>query len=82
MTVSPEVIAAVPKVLLHEHLDGSLRPQTVLELADRVVQGQLGMSVSEVSAKLARRFQLRAGRGVVVTKVQGGMAAARARLSA
>jgi adenosine deaminase len=28
-----ESIAAAPKVLLHDHLDGGLRPQTVLELA-------------------------------------------------
>ena len=28
-------IQAVPKVLLHDHLDGGLRPQTVLELAAR-----------------------------------------------
>src|SRR6201993_4299479 len=28
-----EEIRAVPKVLLHDHLDGGLRPQTVLELA-------------------------------------------------
>ena len=27
-------IRAVPKVLLHDHLDGGLRPQTILELAD------------------------------------------------
>src|SRR5579864_8530846 len=26
-------LRAVPKVLLHDHLDGGLRPQTVLELA-------------------------------------------------
>ena len=26
-------IRAVPKVLLHDHLDGGLRPRTVLELA-------------------------------------------------
>src|SRR5690349_11769641 len=26
-------IRAVPKVLLHDHLDGGLRPQTVLDLA-------------------------------------------------
>jgi adenosine deaminase len=29
----PESIAAAPKVVLHDHLDGGLRPQTVLELA-------------------------------------------------
>ncbi len=27
-------IRRAPKVLLHDHLDGGLRPQTVLELAD------------------------------------------------
>lgn len=30
---TPEVIKAVPKVLLHDHLDGGLRPATVVELA-------------------------------------------------
>jgi len=30
---SPELVARAPKVLLHDHLDGGLRPQTVLELA-------------------------------------------------
>ncbi|MCV2393502.1 adenosine deaminase [Actinotalea sp. M2MS4P-6] len=29
-------LAALPKVLLHDHLDGGLRPTTVLELADRI----------------------------------------------
>ena len=28
-----DLIAAAPKVLLHDHLDGGLRPQTVLDLA-------------------------------------------------
>jgi len=32
-TVSRELIASVPKVLLHDHLDGGLRPATVIELA-------------------------------------------------
>lgn len=31
-----EQVAAAPKVLLHDHLDGGLRPATVLELADEV----------------------------------------------
>ena len=31
-----EQIRQAPKVLLHDHLDGGLRPQTVLELADQV----------------------------------------------
>src|SRR6201990_1380626 len=33
---SRDVILRAPKVLLHDHLDGGLRPQTVLELAEQV----------------------------------------------
>lgn len=31
-----EQIAAAPKVTLHEHLDGGLRPQTLIEIADQI----------------------------------------------
>ena len=31
--LTPDLIRAVPKVLLHDHLDGGLRPQTIVELA-------------------------------------------------
>ncbi|MCW2537451.1 MAG: adenosine deaminase [Modestobacter sp.] len=34
--LTPETLARAPKVLLHDHLDGGLRPQTVIELADEV----------------------------------------------
>jgi adenosine deaminase len=33
--MTPEQIAALPKVVLHDHLDGGLRPATVAELAAR-----------------------------------------------
>src|ERR671920_1770635 len=33
---TPEVVRRAPKVLLHDHLDGGLRPQTVVELAGEV----------------------------------------------
>ncbi len=33
---SPDVLRALPKVLLHDHLDGGLRPTTVIELADQI----------------------------------------------
>ncbi|HUR28320.1 MAG TPA: adenosine deaminase [Planctomycetota bacterium] len=33
---SRELVARAPKVLLHEHLDGGLRPETVLELAHEI----------------------------------------------
>jgi adenosine deaminase len=31
--VPPDLIARAPKVLLHDHLDGGLRPETIIELA-------------------------------------------------
>jgi adenosine deaminase len=34
--VDPDLTRAAPKVLLHDHLDGGLRAQTVVELADEV----------------------------------------------
>ncbi|TWD80733.1 adenosine deaminase [Kribbella amoyensis] len=34
--ISPEQLNAAPKVLLHDHLDGGLRPATVLELAGEI----------------------------------------------
>jgi adenosine deaminase len=33
MALDHELIRSLPKVLLHEHLDGVLRPQTIIELA-------------------------------------------------
>ena len=33
---TPDRIRQAPKVLLHDHLDGGLRPQTIIELADQV----------------------------------------------
>ncbi|MFT4009590.1 MAG: adenosine deaminase [Nocardioidaceae bacterium] len=35
-SVTVEQIRRVPKVLLHDHLDGGLRPETVLEIADQI----------------------------------------------
>ncbi|WP_405063310.1 adenosine deaminase [Kribbella sp. NBC_01505] len=34
--ITPEQLVAAPKVLLHDHLDGGLRPATVVELAKEV----------------------------------------------
>lgn len=36
MKVTKEEIARAPKVLLHDHLDGGLRPETVVELAAEI----------------------------------------------
>jgi len=46
-------IRTVPKVLLHDHLDGGLRPQTVLELARETGYTDLpGDNVEELTRKL------------------------------
>ncbi|MEE8142189.1 MAG: adenosine deaminase, partial [Planctomycetota bacterium] len=34
-TLQLETIRKLPKVLLHDHLDGSLRPRTIIELAEK-----------------------------------------------
>lgn len=44
MSIEPSIprldaIAAAPKVLLHDHLDGGLRPQTVLDIAAEIGHG-------------------------------------------
>ena len=36
IAATTDQIKAAPKVLLHDHLDGGLRPQTILDLADEV----------------------------------------------
>lgn len=36
-----ERVRKVPKVLLHDHLDGGLRPETVIELADEIGYAEL-----------------------------------------
>ncbi|GAB3421417.1 adenosine deaminase family protein [Flindersiella endophytica] len=36
MSVTPEEIVRAPKVLLHDHLDGGLRPATIVELAESI----------------------------------------------
>jgi adenosine deaminase len=36
MSLDPEVLRAFPKVSLHDHLDGGLRPQTIIELASEI----------------------------------------------
>ena len=35
-TPTPDQIKRVPKVLLHDHLDGGLRPQTIIDIANEI----------------------------------------------
>ena len=38
--LSPEIIQTAPKILLHDHLDGGLRPSTIVQLAkDSKIKG-------------------------------------------
>lgn len=61
-----EVIAGLPKVLLHDHLDGGVRPATVLEIADEVGH-ELPVSGSERTAEgLGEWFRRSADSGSLV----------------
>ena len=65
---SREIVRRAPKVLLHEHLDGGLRPQTVLELAQRANYGELPESDQE---RLAAWFAAGAARGSLAQYLEG-----------
>jgi len=58
--VPRSLIVAAPKVLLHDHLDGGLRPQTVIELARET--SYEGLPTTDVD-DLARWFRLAADSG-------------------
>lgn len=58
--VTLENIRHAPKVLLHDHLDGGLRPATVVELADEL--GYRGLPTADVE-ELGRWFGMAANSG-------------------
>jgi adenosine deaminase len=58
MPLTLDEIRAAPKVLLHDHLDGGLRPETVVELADAIGYDKLpSQDVAEVTTWLRRGAQ-------------------------
>jgi adenosine deaminase len=58
MSLTLAEIRAAPKVLLHDHLDGGLRPETVVELAGAIGYGKLpSQDVAEVTRWLRRGAQ-------------------------
>ncbi len=61
-------LRSLPKVLLHEHLDGVLRPSTVIELARQT--GYLRLPTSDPD-QLAAWFQRGANRGNLSEYLQG-----------
>ncbi len=62
------VLKSLPKVLLHEHLDGVLRPKTVIELAKSTEYNQLP---TEDPEELARWFHQGANQGSLPKYLEG-----------
>src|SRR5262249_4299502 len=68
MTLEQSVLRTLPKVLLHEHLDGVLRSQTVIELADSVKY--TGLPTRDPQA-LAEWFHQGANQGSLAKYLEG-----------
>ena len=60
VALSPDSLRRAPKVLLHDHLDGGVRPASVVELAERV--GYRHLPSTDVP-ELARWFREASGSG-------------------
>src|ERR1700761_8791239 len=60
VALNDETIRQAPKVLLHDHLDGGLRPQTIIELADQIGYDRLP---SHDAAELGEWFRAAADSG-------------------
>jgi adenosine deaminase len=68
MKLDHGVLKSLPKVLLHEHLDGVLKPKTVIELARNVKYDQLP---TEEPEELARWFHQGANQGSLPKYLEG-----------
>ena len=68
MILDRGVLKRLPKVLLHEHLDGVLRPETIIELAKATKYGQLPAEDPEA---LARWFHQGANQGSLPKYLEG-----------
>src|SRR5262245_56149480 len=68
MTISVESLRKLPKGLLHDHLDGGLRPRTIVDLAKET--GYNHLPTTDVDA-LAVWFQRNANRGSLPLYLQG-----------
>jgi len=62
------VIRLAPKVMLHDHLDGGLRPQTIIELAKEIKYNKLP---SSDAGELADWFHQGANKGNLVEYLMG-----------
>jgi adenosine deaminase len=63
-----QIIREVPKVLLHDHLDGGLRPETIIELAEEIGYKKLP---TKDPKKLAEWFFRGANKGNLVEFLEG-----------
>lgn len=63
MTLDEASIRSLPKVLLHDHLDGGVRPATVLEIADEAGHELPVSGADRTAGGLARWFRESAGSG-------------------
>src|SRR3978361_637659 len=61
--LNPTTIKTAPKVVLHDHLDGGLRPQTIIDLAEAIGYDRLPATDA---AKLADWFIEAANSGSLV----------------
>jgi adenosine deaminase len=68
MKLTNELLRKLPKVLLHDHLDGGLRPQTIIELAKETGYDRLPTTHTD---DLAHWFQTNANRGSLPLYLQG-----------
>ena len=66
--ITREIINSVPKVLLHDHLDGGLRPQTIIDLADDLHYKKLPTHDKD---ELANWFHVGANKGNLVEFLKG-----------
>jgi adenosine deaminase len=63
-----DVLKSLPKVLLHEHLDGGLRPETIVELAKEAKYSKLP---TEDPRALAEWFHQSANKGSLAKYLEG-----------
>lgn len=68
MRLTEKIIRSLPKVLLHDHLDGGLRPQTVIDLAKDIGYDKLP---TKDSGELQKWFQRGAQRGSLPLYLEG-----------
>jgi adenosine deaminase len=68
MNIQEATLRALPKVLLHEHLDGVLRPQTIIDLAR---EGNYKKLPTQDPQELASWFYRRANQGNLPQYLEG-----------